>query len=315
MNKPKKPLVSILTPTYNRAYTLPRLYESLKVQTYTVFEWLILDDGSTDNTRQLVDSWLNEEQIKIRYFYQKNSGKHVALNRGIREALGEFFIIVDSDDYLLPHALEFLVSGWESIPKDLQPQFCGIAGLCVNQEGKIVGTPFPENPLDSDYIEIRTRYRIQGDKAEMYRTEVIRNFLLYPEYQGETFVLEALLWNRVAAAGYRMRFFNEKIRVVEYLGDGLTAQGARKTVRNPRGARLYFLEFIQINRYFPAKVLLYHYANYLRFCLHCRIPIRQIIMEAPSKRWLALAAIPGLLVYIRDRFRYKGQPVKPLPSP
>lgn len=306
MNKPEMPLVSILTPTRNRAHTLPRLYKSLKTQTYTTFEWLILDDGSTDGTRQLVEDWLREGRTNIKYFYQQHSGKHVGLNRGIREATGELFIIVDSDDYLLPHALQFLVSGWESIPNSLRSQFCGVAGLCVDTEGKIVGTPFPEDGFDSDYIEIRTRYRVHGDKTEMYRTEVIRNFPLYPEYPGEKFVLEALLWHRVAAAGYRMRFFNEALRVVEYLDDGLTAQGPGKTVKNPRGARLYFLEFIQIKRRFPARVLLYHYANYLRFSLHCGISKKQILMEAPSKLQLVLAAIPGLLVYTRDRLWYRS---------
>lgn len=302
MAEPVAGLVSVLTPTRNRAYTLPRLYESLRAQTYTAFEWLVLDDGSTDGTRELVQGWAAEGRVDIRYLPQEHRGKHAALNRGIREARGEFFVIVDSDDVLLPHALEFLVTGWRSIPEDRRASFCGVAALCADPEGRIVGTPFPRDGLDSDYVEIRTRYRVRGDKAELYRTEVIRAFPLYPEYEGETFVLEGLLWNRVAAAGYRMRFFNEVVRVVEYLPDGLTAQGARKTVRSPRGARLYFEEFIRMPRRLPPRVLLYHYANYFRFSLHCGIPTSQIVAEAPSKPWLALAAVPGFLVYLRDRW-------------
>lgn len=294
-------LVSVLTPTRNRAYILPRLYESLATQTYRNFEWLVLDDGSTDGTAELVGTWMSQGRLTIRYFRQEHRGKHVALNRGIREARGEFFMIVDSDDVLLPHALEFLVSTWFSIPEDERAGFCGVAALCADPEGRIVGTPFPSDVLDSDYIEIRTRYGVQGDKAEMYITPIVRTFPLYPEFDGETFVLEALLWHRIAAASYKMRFCNEVVRMVEYLPDGLTAQGARKTVRSPKGACLYFQEFIQIPRRHPLRIALYHYANYFRFCLHSKRSIKEIVRGAPSVFLLSLASFAGFMAYLRDR--------------
>jgi glycosyltransferase involved in cell wall biosynthesis len=295
-------LVSVLTPTHDRAHTLPRLYESLATQTYPHFEWLVIDDGSADGTRELVGEWMAQDRLTIRYFRQDHRGKHVALNRGIQEARGDFFTIVDSDDVYLPHAWEFLVSTWFSIPEEERCTYCGVAALCADPEGRIVGTPFPRDVLDSDYIEIRTRYGVKGDKAELYKTDVVRAFPLYPEFDGERFVLEALLWNRIAAASWRMRFCNEVVRVVEYLPDGLTAVGPRKTVRSPRGAKLYFKEFIHIPRPLPFRVLLYHYANYFRFSLHCRTPLRQVIAEAPSKLLLMVGSVPGWLVYFRDRW-------------
>ena len=113
-------LLTVCTPTYNRAHTLPRLYESLVRQTSQDFEWLVVDDGSTDNTRELVDGWVAEGRIRIRYVYKENGGKPSAHNLGVRLAAGELFFCVDSDDYLTDNAVELILSAWENADRKIR---------------------------------------------------------------------------------------------------------------------------------------------------------------------------------------------------
>ncbi|MGC8972440.1 MAG: glycosyltransferase family A protein, partial [bacterium] len=121
--------ITLFTPTYNREKLLSRLYESIKRQSFSNFEWIIVDDGSTDNTEQMVESWLKESTFDIRYFYQQNSGKHIAINKGVREARGELFFIIDSDDWLGDDSLQDIWQTWQSIPEKQKPYFAGVSGL------------------------------------------------------------------------------------------------------------------------------------------------------------------------------------------
>ena len=188
---------TVFTPTFNRAHTLHRVYESLKAQTYRDFEWLIVDDGSTDNTRKLVEQWQQENLFPIRYLYQENSGKHIAFNRGVREAKGELFLTFDSDDSCVPQALERFKYHWDSIPEDKKEKFSAVTALCINQEGEQIGNSFPFEVTDSDSIEIRTKYGVVGEKWGFQRTEVLKMFP-FPEIPGEKFITEGIVWNRLS---------------------------------------------------------------------------------------------------------------------
>lgn len=217
MNKPSsinlEPsyVFSVFTATYNRAHTIGRVYQSLKDQTYRNFEWLIVDDGSTDNTSELIKQWQQEADFPIRYFYQEKAGKHIAFNYGVREAKGELFLNFDSDDACVPEALERFKYHWDHLPEAQKEQFSAIACLCKDQNDQIIGTSFPFNPTDSDSLEIVHRFKVTGDKWGFQRTDILRHFP-FPELPGQNFIPEGIVWSKIARA-YKARFFNEPLYI------------------------------------------------------------------------------------------------------
>lgn len=212
---------TVFTPTYNRAHTLGRVYESLRAQTFRDFEWLVVDDGSMDNTASLLASWQAGAEFPIVYQRQENQGKHVAFNQGVRLARGRFFLPLDSDDACLPQALERLKHWWDTIPSPVQADFAAVTVLCQDQRGRPLGPPLPAKVLDSDAIEIKRRWRHASEKWGFHLTEVLRRHP-YPQPPGATFVPEDLVWTEVAAR-YKTRFVDERLRVYFQGGDQLTA--------------------------------------------------------------------------------------------
>ena len=214
-------LITIFTPTYNRAHLLPRVYESLCKQTFRDFEWLIVDDGSVDDTTSVVDKLIidngqliigcsdegnsaeqNENQLSIincqlsiRYLYQENGGKHRAINRGVKEARGELFLILDSDDTLPANSLELIAKYYQQIRDD--KRFGGVCGYMAHHDGTIIGHGCDVPVLDTNSIDLRYKYHVVGDMLEVFRTDVLRE-IPFPDIEGEKFVPEALVWNRIA---------------------------------------------------------------------------------------------------------------------
>lgn len=289
---------TVFTPTYNRAHNLPRVYESLKKQTYKEFEWLIVDDGSSDGTADLVKKWQNEGVLTIRYFYQENRGKHIAINRGVSEANGDLFLFTDSDDWLVPHALERLVFNWNDIPEAERKKVSGVTFLCMYSDGKIVGARIPANVFISDPITLATKYRVRGDKRGFHRTEILKRYP-FPDFPGEKFVPEGLMWNRIAC-DYNIRFADEALEVVEYQQDGLSASGKYIRVRNPSGSREYNFEFTQLP--LPLRHKLKAFINYFRFSAHGKVPMR-LSLRALGKPFPGLFFLPaGCIFYLADRW-------------
>lgn len=230
--------ITVFTPTYNRAYILSNLFESLLHQTFRSFEWIIIDDGSTDDTKALVEGWILKKNVfKIRYFWQENGGKCRAINKALDLADGELFFTVDSDDYLTNDALE-KINIWENELKG-NKNFCGVAGNLG-----ISLTDTPNTIFQNKYYEgtLLDRYKnVDGERAIVFYTEIYRNFK-YPEFEGEKFMTEAVVYNRIAAAGYKMRFYNDIIWIYEYLDDGLTKMGHQVFIDNPKGYGLWIKE-------------------------------------------------------------------------
>lgn len=225
--------ITVFTPTYNRGYCLERLFESLVHQTYQDFEWVIVDDGSTDFTQELVKSF-QEQKVFFPIIYKKteNGGKHRAINRGMELINGEMVLLMDSDDWLREDALECIVKTDATIPEKEKSKYAGMQGLCVHTDGKLVGRTFSGSYIDCTAIECR-KYNIYGDKAEVYYTNIIKNYP-FPEIEGEKFVTERLVWNKIAKDGYLIRYFNEGIYFCEYLEDGLSHGGNMLYAKNPK---------------------------------------------------------------------------------
>jgi glycosyltransferase involved in cell wall biosynthesis len=206
-------LFTVFTPTYNRGHTLGRAYESLAAQTLRDFEWLVVDNASTDNTAELMAGWQQVAAFPIRYLRNAtNIGRQGSWARAIAEARGELFTELRSADGLVPTALERLAYHWQAIPEGSRHEFSAVSALVVDENGRLIGTQFPSDILDSDSIEIRDRYRVRGDKWGFQRTQVLREVEIaqIPGYVG--YFAEAIVW-RTIARRYRTRYVNERLRI------------------------------------------------------------------------------------------------------
>ena len=279
--------VTVFTPTYNRAYILGDLYHSLQRQTCMDFEWLIVDDGSADDTKALVASWQGEENsFPIRYVCQENGGKCRAINRGLKEANGRLFFTVDSDDYLTDDAIEKVIRWDGELPAD--GHFCGYAGNMGTALGVTTNRLFPGDYLDGTALD---RYdRVDGERAFVFYTEIHRKYL-YPEFPGEKFLTEAVTWDLMAHDGYKMRFYNDIIRIWEYKDDGLTQAGYRVFLENPQGTGLFFRQKAEFLHYSLWNKLTLWYGNATDAMDRCTdeqiaryIGMPQILV--PPCRWL-----------------------------
>lgn len=231
-------LLTVFTPTYNRAYIIGKLYESLCHQTCQDFEWLVVDDGSTDNTEQLIADFIAEHRVRIRYIKKENGGKHTAINFGAKEARGELFFIVDSDDYLTEDAVDWVITSAKDVMSD--NSFAGISGTRIRPDGSRIGGVSSFKIIDSDAISIRTKYKIKGDLAEIYKTNVLRQYP-FPIIESEKFCSEGLIWGRISLK-YILRYYNRGIYICEYLSDGLTTSSIKCRLNSPGYSMLAYSE-------------------------------------------------------------------------
>lgn len=215
------PIITVFTPTFNRATILSRVYESLLQQTFTDFEWIIVDDGSTDNTKTLIQQWQKKANtFLIRYFFQQNSGKHIAVNYGVQQAKGVFFIIADSDDRFVPEALEEFYSAWNAIPIKQQSDFSNVWCLCKDEKGNIIGDSFPENTWDAYYYERKYIKKIGGEKWNMEQTAILKMFPFPAIHEKGLCVPEGIIWKRIGEI-YKTRHINKCLRIYHSSQDGL----------------------------------------------------------------------------------------------
>lgn len=233
--------ITVFTPTFNRGYIIESLYRSLQKQTFTNFEWIIVDDGSTDNTEELINQFISENNIfPIVYCKKTNGGKHRAINDGLRIAKGEMFFIVDSDDYLTNNSLEIIDKVEKTIPLVSKQKFAGVCGLKGYSISDTVGSTFDGEYLDITSLE-REKYRICGDKSEVFYTELLKKYR-FPEFEGENFITECVVWDKIAYDNYKLRFFNEIVYICDYLPDGLSANSDKLFKKTPKGYGLYLYQ-------------------------------------------------------------------------
>ena len=309
-------MITVFTPAYNRGHLLPRVYESLCRQTFKDFEWVIVDDGSSDDTKSVVEkfsvlgfelsdenetrSYENENSklytlhstlkpFPIRYYYQENGGKHRAINRGVQEARGELFLILDSDDTLPPHSLELIDYYYQQIKDDAS--FGGVCGYMAHHDGTVIGRGNDDEVLDANSIEMRYKYHIQGDMLEVFRTSVMRE-IPFPDIPGEKFVPEALVWNRIACK-YRLRVFHEVVYFRDYLDGGLTDKIVKIRMTSPIASMMTYAELNSYQIPFVSKVKAA--INYwrFRFCSNAK--------EKPALKWWYHWTMPlGWGMHLKD---------------
>ena len=290
-------MITVFTPTYNRAYIISNLYRSLLRQTDKEFEWIIVDDGSSDNTWTMVNTWVGDGHIKIRTFRQDNGGKYRAINRGVKEAEGELFFIVDSDDYLADDAIEKIQLVYNGIRND--NAFAGVCGLRCYPDGSRIGGECDFGIIDCSSLDFRYKHKIKGDMAEVIRTVVMREYPI-PEFDGELFCPEAVFFNRIAKK-YKLRYFYEKIYICQYLSDGLTAKITKLRMSSPRASMTCYSELahckIPITQKIKAAI------NYWRFSFCSSISFAECF-RLIGYNWLLLAPF-GYAFHIIDKSRCK----------
>ncbi len=292
--------ITVLTPTYNRARTLPRLFASLEGQTLRDgFEWLVVDDGSTDDTAAVLDALARDARFPVRRITKANGGKHTAMNAGAAEARGEYTAVIDSDDWYRPEALETLLGHWDALAD--RDRFVEVQALCAYADGSLIGTPFPADVFDSDAFAIRYQHGVEGDKIGMMRTDLLRSFPFPDAFDG-VFVSEALVWHRMART-YRTRFVNAILAEKEYLADGLTGSGRASAVREAAPRRLYFKEIATMPKGMPRKERLRAYANWVRNAQLAGVPfLAELRAASPPGVWLTAVPV-GRALAVRDRLR------------
>ncbi len=302
---------TIFTATYNRAHTLHRVYQSLTSQTLRDLEWIVIDDGSTDSTAELIEQWQREADFPIVYKYQSNSGSHVAHNWAASIARGEFFAPVDSDDAFVPEALARIQQIWNEIPAELRANYTGVTVRCIDQHGEPVGKNFAESPLDATLLDMVYLKGLDFETWGILRTEIARAYP-FPSGVRAPYIPPGVIWNRMARR-YVTRFVNDRLRVY-YMNEGVDNLSGTGNMTWSRlagmapGTIVWHRENLltQMDYFSTAPTRFFRSAvHFVRFSWITGRGVRDQWNALPevSARLLWLAAlIPGSLVYLRDRY-------------
>lgn len=281
--------LTVFTPTYNRAYILNQCYESLVRQSCKDFIWLIIDDGSTDNTKELVEEWMkNDNKFEIRYHYKKNGGMHTGHNAAYELIDTELNVCIDSDDFMPDNAVELIVNFWNKYGSD---KYSGIVALDVYKNGEVIGCKLPNKK--STTLSGFYDNGGQGDKKLIYRTEVINKYPSYPEFKGEKFVPLDYKY-LLADQDYELLIMNEAVCVVEYMEDGSSKNMFRQYYKNPRG----FSFMRKVHMVYDKKFI-----NKFKNCIHYVSSSfisknKEFISESPNKL-MTIFSIPfGASLYL-----------------
>lgn len=287
MNLLKK--LTVFTPTYNRAYCLHVCYESLKSQTNKEFVWLIVDDGSTDNTQELVNQWKKKGDVEIKYIKQKNQGMHGAHNTAYEHIDTELNVCIDSDDYMPVDAVEKILSFWEENGND---RVSGIIGLDAFKDGEVIGTKMPENINQTSLFDLYDKFGVTGDKKLVYRSELTKKYP-YPIFENEKYVGLAYKYHKLDEE-YPMLLMNEVLCIVEYLPDGSSLNMLKQYRVNPKGFAFYRKELMKL----PFGNMKFKFRQAIHYVSSSLISKnRSFIRESPLKIVTVFATPIGLLLY------------------
>lgn len=277
--------ITIFTPTYNRADCLPKLYQSLIKQTCMDFEWIVVDDGSTDGTWELIELWINQKLISITYVRQQNSGKHCAHNKGVEMANGMLFTCVDSDDYLKESAVQCILNQWKE-----QHDAIGILNFKVFEDGKAI------SKINSDitYSTLCEAYRLfglSGDTMLIFKTAIIKKYK-FPQFDNEKFIPEAFLYDQLDQEG-KLYIGKEKLYVCEYRRDGYSASIHKFNATNPYGYKTYIEQRLSFD-----STIKYKYLDLIRLVSIKKVIHEKLFVNNKENAILCiLAYFPGIMRY------------------
>ncbi|OEH92142.1 glycosyltransferase family 2 protein [Bacillus solimangrovi] len=272
----KKDIITVVTPTYNRAYILGNCYKSLKLQTSKSFVWMIIDDGSTDNTQELVEKWIAEKEITIIYLKKENGGKASALNMALNHVDTEYFVCLDSDDTFTIHAIELAL---DQLKKTIENEkICGVMALRNSDSGEVLGGKrIPDKVDEATVMDITDKFRIRSEFIQFYKMKILSKYR-FPIVEGEKFISPEYIAREVNR-NYKFKISQENLCVCEYLSDGLTRNKLRVIKRNPKGYTLVKRQSYELAKGFVAKVK--HGIMYIAGCILSRE--KEYILKSPHK--------------------------------
>ena len=281
--------LTVFTPTYNRAYVLKQSYDSLCRQTCKDFVWLIVDDGSSDNTKEIVEKWMaNDNGFEIRYVYKQNGGMHTGHNKAYELIDTELNVCIDSDDFMPDDAVELIVNFWE---ENKDRSYSGIIALDVYKNGQVIGKELPNKK--STTLSGYYQNGGQGDKKLIYRTEIINKYPPYPEFEEEKFVPLDYKY-LLADQDYELLIMNKPVCVVEYMEDGSSKNMLRQYYKNPRGFAFMRKVHMKYDKEFLKKFkTCVHYVSSSFISKN-----KGFIKESPKKGMTVLAIPFGFVLYL-----------------
>lgn len=293
--KSKMKKLTIFTPTFNRAYCLGNCYESLKRQTNKDFIWLIIDDGSTDDTKILVRKWQKENLIDIQYIFQENQGMHGAHNTAYQVIETELNVCIDSDDYMPQDAVEKILAKWE---REGSERVSGIIGLDSFIDGEIIGTRMPMGINKSTLFDLYYKHGVKGDKKLVYRTELTKKYP-YPVFDDEKYVGLAYKYYMLDCQ-FEMLLMNEVLCIVEYLPDGSSLNMIKQYKKNPKGFAFYRKELMKL----PLGGILFKYKQAIHYVSSCLLSKKvSLLKETPNMILTLMAFTFGTLLYFFISFK------------
>lgn len=288
-------VITVFTPTYNRGYIINKCYDSLCRQTNNNFEWLIVDDGSTDDTESIVNEWIKENKIKIRYVKQKNAGKYIAHNRGVLECNTGIFVCVDSDDYLTDDAIEKIYKQWGNV-KDNE-KLAGILGRRGYSVSERIGNEMPKDLKTCSIFDLYDKHGFKGDTILVFKTDVLKENL-FPEIEGEKFVTEAVIYDKISI-NYDMYLYDEILYIGGYLPDGYSKNIDRMHRNNPKGYLLFLRQRIDFAKNEAERQKAYAY--YIAGCM--TIGQTGAIKELDDKSTARKAMPRAYKIYIKPKIK------------
>lgn len=293
--------ITVFTPTFNRAHILPKLYNSLLKQTNQNFEWLIVDDGSTDNSKTIIDEWIKQNRIVIKYFYQKNSGKMMAHNLGVLKSEEELFMCVDSDDYLFDeNVINKIITKWESVDNKEKETLSGIVAqkLIVNKGNKNIAIP---NIYADTLSNLYSKYKFDGETALIFRTKILKKHL-FPHIEGEKFITENYIYEQIDQQ-YKFLYYPTNCFTGEYMADGYTVNWIKTVIKNPKGWKLYYLQHMKYCN--STKDLIKTVYHYISISFIDKENILNIISNSNNKILTLLLLPIGWIKSHKDKKLYK----------
>lgn len=291
--------LTVFTPTYNRAHTLNRLYDSLlKQDNASDFEWLIIDDCSSDNTTQLVSRWIEDNRIKINYLrLVKNGGKPRAINIAVERAQSPFLFIVDSDDYLVPNILSVIISSCEEVANCADIN--GVGFLRKYPDGRSFAQPTFDCYVDATNIQ-RAAFGLDVDCNEAYKVKILQKYP-FKVWDGEIFTPEATVLNAMALDGYKIRWFNKAAIISEYQEDGMTKGSFELQRKNPMGYAMLFNSNLRHQRGFKCRLY-----TAVQLTTQCLLGGNVKYLLESNSRFLTLLSMPiALILYFRRLWQYR----------
>ena len=289
--------ISILTPTFNSGNLLKKLYDSIKNNINTCkcsVEWLIMDDGSTDNTKNIITKYKEENIVDIKYFYQENKGKMEAINNLIPKVSGDYIVECDSDDYFVDNAFEIVENSIEKFNNN--NDIYAFVFLKYDQNGKNMGNNFKENEYKSKMFDLYFKENVYGEKALVFNAEIRKNYK-YELENGEKFVTEARLHHKMDLK-YNVVCFNKAIMICEYKKDGYSKNIEKIYKKNPFGYYEYFKEILNLDlRNVKFKKLMYIYKHYILFSvLTKKKNILKNVKGLKNKIAITILFLPGKIM-------------------